>query len=141
MTTVYLVTDGSYSDYRVLGVYSTEEKAKSAVELFHAQNDIEEFEIDAIPEHPPGMLAWSVVMEANGDTRLVRRESPLEDRWAPYGDGRACIFYLWAKDEEHALKIANERRTSLIALGEWTTDWHAWLRKKDIARGFAGDAK
>ena len=29
------------------------------------------------------------------------------------------IFSIWAKDEKHAIKIANERRVQLIANNEW----------------------
>jgi len=28
-------------------------------------------------------------------------------------------FYIWAKDEMHAVKIANERRVQLIASNQW----------------------
>ncbi len=33
----------------------------------------------------------------------------------------------WARDPEHAIKIANDRRLALIASGEWTTDFQQWL--------------
>lgn len=28
-------------------------------------------------------------------------------------------FYCWAKDKEHAVKIANEKRTVLVATNQW----------------------
>jgi acyl-CoA reductase-like NAD-dependent aldehyde dehydrogenase len=37
-------------------------------------------------------------------------------------------FYMWAKDEEHAVKIANERRAALVAANVWTTNYDAWER-------------
>lgn len=29
------------------------------------------------------------------------------------------MFYVYARDEQHAVKIANERRSMMIANGEW----------------------
>jgi len=50
MPTVYAVTSGSYSDYRVHAVYSTKEKAEEAINLAETsqwmQYDIEERELD-----------------------------------------------------------------------------------------------
>ena len=42
MTKVYMVTDGWYSDYSVLGIYSTKAKAERAKELYAAGNDVDE---------------------------------------------------------------------------------------------------
>ena len=51
--TVYVVTEGSYSAYHIIGIYSTKEKAEK-VKLYHSTlyecPDIEEWEIDDIPE-------------------------------------------------------------------------------------------
>jgi hypothetical protein len=35
-------------------------------------------------------------------------------------------FYMWAKDELHAVKIANERRIRLIESNSWDVDWDKW---------------
>lgn len=56
MTTVWLVTYGSYDDYRVVGAYSTEGKARFAAGVLNARrarhNDedarVEEYKIDAV---------------------------------------------------------------------------------------------
>ena len=75
MSKVYLVTDGDYSDYRVLGVYSSMEKAEHAKLLYAADNDVEEYELDAVPESPPGLLAYVVIMELSGDVSRMWQES------------------------------------------------------------------
>lgn len=144
MTTVYLVADGSYSDYRVLGVYSTPEKAERARDLYQADNDVEPFDLDAMPDAPPGLVGWTVQMDRDGNTRSVDRSAAPDAPyaldwsigWVPAPDGLPrpwesknapvtgpCVaFPVWASDAPHAVKIANERRTRLIADGLWTTD-------------------
>ena len=127
-TTIYLVSDGEYSDYTVLGIYSTKEKAQEAMELY-AANYIEEFEIDYLPPHPPGELRWTVYMKDDGSVMEAKRASPSETfkklesfrfssecLW-PKTDGRTLIF--WARDKEHAIKIASEKRREMIVSGEW----------------------
>ncbi len=57
-TTIWLVSDGSYSDYHVLGIYSTHELAVAAKEAHNAYNEIEEWELDQIPPGPPGLFYW-----------------------------------------------------------------------------------
>lgn len=49
---VYLVTEGSYADYRVLGVYSSEKLAEEAAKLLNSDNCIEDFDLDHIPPPP-----------------------------------------------------------------------------------------
>ena len=131
MTTIYLVTDGSYSDYRVLGVYSTKEKAEHAKRLFAADNEIEEYELDATPDSPPGMLAYQVSMLVSGDVKDTWQDTVegFESRWyvtAQWGADVLVVFNVWARDIEHAVKISNEWRAQIVALGLW--DLHKILR-------------
>lgn len=123
MSKVYLVTDGYYSDYHVRGVYSTMEKAEQAKLLYAADNDIEEYELDAVPDSPPGLVPFVVTITFSGDVKDVYRESAVqfEPRWyVTNWDGSPCgRFYMWARDEQHAVKIANEWRAQIAALGLW----------------------
>lgn len=130
---LYLVTDGDYSDYHLCCVCSSKQKADHAKKFYAAQNDIEEYELDALPDHPDGMFWYSVRMDRDGDTRSVKIEAgnhAHEDEWSPYGDNETVCFYMWATDEKHAVKVANERRAMLVASGQWTTDWHQWRFQK-----------
>jgi len=134
-TTIWLVSDGSYSDYHVLGIYSTHELAVAAKEAHNAYNEIEEWELDQIPPGPPGLFYWHVAMDRAGNSTSAKRVSnvratPFSCAWAPYRDNDRVSFFAWAADEQHAVKIANERRTALIASGQWTTDWRAWNQKR-----------
>ena len=130
MAKVYMVTDGSYSDYRVLGIYSTKAKAEKAKVLFNADNDIDPIEMDATPEVPPGMLRWVVEIDRNGNVHVVSRENcdyPMDRAsvWKPFdSDVTYLRAALWAKDEEHAVKVANEWRTRIVANNLWINGRH-----------------
>ena len=134
---VYLVSDGCYSDYRVLGIYSTPEKADEAKAFFAADNDVQPCELDALPDTnvPPGFFVFGVDMNMNGDVARTYRNSNDLMRgydWAPSNISRetGVTFYVAAKDEAGAIKIANERRIMLKASGELHTDWRKWFRER-----------
>lgn len=140
MKKVYVVTAGSYSDYRIVAIFSTpkaSEEFKRAVPDGE-YNDTEEFELD-----PPvvsllerGYSIWRVHMLIDGNTELVRREETdisnidTKGHWiwrrtlAPIYFGKGIpdilIAMVWAKTEKQAVKITNERRVQMIASGEWT---------------------
>jgi hypothetical protein len=132
MTKVYMVTDGEYSDYSVIGVYSTREKAEYAQTLYAAENGIDELELDHIPPHPPGELRWGVRILDNGDVVSVFQTTPDEDKCLQVESTRQKYwggevkpgrsFLLWARDQAHAIKIACEKRREMLALGTWDTD-------------------
>ena len=133
MTTLYLVSNGDYSDYHILGIYSTAEKAELSKKLHAAENDIEQMELDAIPQTPNGMFYFSVSIDKDGNSshpvnQGVERERYTHSREQPDGDGIRVIFYMWARDAEHAIKIANERRLMLLANGTWNTDYSKWSK-------------
>lgn len=53
MTTVYVVTQGEYSDYRIVGVYSTKEAAEALCKKlntrkYHDEAQVEEYGVDNI---------------------------------------------------------------------------------------------
>ena len=129
-TKLYLVAAGEYSDYHLCGIYSTLDKAEYAKKLYDA-NEIEEYTLDEIPAHPKGMLLYSVAMKPDGnDSRVYQRDaSEAEDayEWKSYGKSERFEFQMWARDEEHAIKIANERRAQLIANNLINIDWEEWL--------------
>lgn len=141
MKSIWVIEKGSYSDYRVVGVYSTKEGA----ELVCAKiNGEESYEPAVVSEWPldPGMEAinqglspFVVHMLRDGTTEKVWMdendfEYTLNDQptiWrrseAPAYQGKnipdCLIARVFAKDSQHAIKIANEHRTRMIASGEW----------------------
>jgi hypothetical protein len=144
---LYLVWSGSYSDKELCGIYSTMEKAQEAHEQFDADNDIEERESDEMPEHPPGMTFWNVAMKKDGSLWHGQFNYPTPSRESSRGRTKEyydpdydwtagvskktahVVFHVWARDAEHAIKIANERRVQLIATNEWTDDYGDWMKR------------
>lgn len=128
---VYLVTSGQYSDYGIEAVFTSKEKAQSYATGIYGANDVEEFDLD--PVEPPrlseGMGYFCVII-----TERDGASSAYDDYYEP-GHGMfvnegwevlkqstgALILRIRtiAKDKQHAIKIASERRASLIATGNF----------------------
>ena len=135
---VFLITSGTYEDYSIACICSTPEKAAEAVKLFE-ESKIEEYEMDAIPEHPQGLFPYHVVMATNGEfmvevanasmvksmevIKIPQRLSTSEvlNRMPEYCQAHGT-FYLWAKHEQDAVRIANEIRLQLIVENKWMRD-------------------
>ena len=115
MTKIYVVTSGSYSSYRVHGVF-TADKADYAARLY--QGEAEEYAIDELPDHPEGMLMFRVAMKKNGDSDVSQKDPDDTGGRCSFSSGRLYV-HTWAKDAEHAVKIANEIRGQKIAINEW----------------------
>jgi len=138
MPSVYLLTDGSYSDYHIVAAFSTEEKARLAMEFIGG--GIEEFELDAdLPSledlKTRGLFRFEVSMDWEGNTRSVTRllgaysaKDCLSERLTCYPLGWHPPNMAWAEthrygllanvlahDEKHAVKIVNEWRSQAIA--------------------------
>jgi hypothetical protein len=124
MTTMYIVTQGSYSDYHICAVFDTRERAEQFVALYGPDSDldIEEYPLNPeVPTLPAGYTIWRVTMEWDGTTRSVCHADPgdvLDDiDIIPYIDQMRTTVA--ARTRQHAVKIANERRTQAIAAGQW----------------------
>jgi hypothetical protein len=117
MKTIYILTEGEYSDYHIIATYSTRELAEEAQK--HCPNsDIEEYELDAleIPEHPPGHFAWRVNINAktnaiNYTAQQISLGVYSEPNEKYYDNVVYSCFevYCWARDKEHAEKIALDK--------------------------------
>ena len=131
--TVFALQDGDYSDYHVIGIYTTRSKAKVVQSKFGGT--IDEWPIDpGYHAINAGLTTWLVLMLRDGTTEHI-------ERWdvSGYDLAGSCklwrrskaLFYkgtntpdcldatVWAKDEKHAIKIVNENRTQMIADGKW----------------------
>lgn len=137
---VYLVSTGCHSDYTPRAIYSTKELALEANRFFGNENEVEEFDLDVMPNHPAGMYPFEVLIDQDGNVhkvcfvtyeigfnRFMKIDGKYEEMpdWVPdnsvgYGvrtltTQRFFTYRMWAKDEQHAVKIANERRAMAIA--------------------------
>jgi len=125
---IYVVTDGEYSDFHIEGVYESKELAE---EVHGVGCDIGEWNLNTdINERRQGLKRFNVMMLRDGSIHQVRdywrnNREPLDHKPADYFqfDKKVTLsiadFEMWAKDETHAIKIANERRVQLIASNQW----------------------
>lgn len=141
---VYVVTSGesSESDYRIRGVYADMEKAEHAKKLCGSANDIEEYRVNHIFKTPSSRFWHCVEMGRDGHTKTVKIEDGENEdgnenavQYIPYclwhygTKSDLMVFHMWAKDEAHAVKIANEKRVALIANNEWIVDKTEWKKR------------
>lgn len=115
--TIYVLIEGSYSEYCIIGVYSTEKLAEKAKNFCYPNSEIEEYTLNHIPDHPPGMKAWSSRF-CNGKLECTYQQSIncfeegeyefINEVLSKYNPESRVFFnvYCWAVDREHAEKIA-----------------------------------
>ena len=140
MSKVYIIEQGNYSDYKVVGIFSTMEKAQQIVAIINKGDEdgyvrdeatIAERELDPfINELNEGLKLFGVVMDYDGTTercvesgldyitelRIWGRTSAPAYRHSKIND--AVMGDVWARDVAHAVKIVNEFRAQMIASGK-----------------------
>ena len=140
MKKVYVLTSGSYSDYRINAIFSTIKLAEEFKKFVPGDdyNEIAVYEIDpdTVDLLKRGYSIWIVTMLIDGTTESCTRHevepyyvSDVGSKhiWrrteAPAYKGSempdALNSTVWAKTAKHAVKIVNEQRTQMIANGEW----------------------
>ena len=130
MSKIYIVTSGNYSDYSIRSVFSTEEKAQAYVNVLEHYEvidfSIEEHDVDEEAfELRDGYEQYRVWMRRDGDASAIlvppyKQEIGLRLHESPRGTF-TLYGIVWAKSEQHAVKIANEQRSALIASNQWST--------------------
>lgn len=148
-TPIFAVEKGSYSDYRVIGVFSTREAAEKLAAWTNAgASRMDVAEVAEWVLDPPcermnaGLTLWAIDMHRDGRVESgfelsrgidddYREEQRLKDDWAPslasagqwvpmVKTGKRRLYAaVLATDKDHAIKIVNERRGQMIAMGEW----------------------
>lgn len=131
---MYLVSNGRYEGLEILGIYSTIKKAKFAKDLYAANNEILPMEVDYLPKHFKDKYYYEVLMCKNGEIKKTNKISAQEykdnPKWIPYFDidpNDEVSFYVWAKNEDQAKKIADKQRLKLLKKGLWTTNGDEWI--------------
>jgi hypothetical protein len=121
MATCYAITEGEYSDYKVLAVFSTKELAEKelpnySIVLYPAKIEIEEFPFDPeVPTPPPGMAGFCCGTSISGDVFASARTPHEMAKCENVGEVKTGLFrkdyivLLWARDKEHAIKIAVQK--------------------------------
>lgn len=139
MGKVWIIEQGSYSDYRVVGIFSSSENAHKVCAWINSTEPYDRAEVaertldPVVDDLNAGRRQWYVHMHRDGTTETVRPNDStyhLENNghiWdrpnapAYKGQGLPALltYYVWATDADHAVKIVNERRIQMIANGEW----------------------
>jgi hypothetical protein len=132
-----MVTTGSYSDYSVRGVFTTRDGAEMLAAKYPPHYaEIEEITLDEYPDYPAGMLRYRVYFDIDGNSWATHCEPDIGDdsnsKCYPGASGKTMATYCWARDEDHAVKIANERRAQVIASGRWATTWDEYYRLNPV---------
>jgi hypothetical protein len=126
---VYVVTEGSYSDFHVSAIFSSREKAVEYMGGFPDQfNGIEEYELDA---EPPRVMSrcWHAHLRLDGSLYMPQSDG-VEDveeecRHGERGRGWTTVQNYYPKtlnwfngksyvSAEHAMKLAVEQRQKAL---------------------------
>lgn len=129
---VYLAWVGSYSDARVIGVYSSKADAEAVAKAID-DSYVDEFTLDAGPKPPAeaGLVLWQVesdwtslnVHDANKVGCYYSDEYEIGVARPMYGTQQKgtvpplpLAVYVYARDEAHATKIAADKFREFVAL-------------------------
>lgn len=127
---VFVVEVGSYSDTHIAGVFSTETRALAKANALHGR--VAAFELDAEDDFPAGLQSWAVYLsKETGEFKMICSEDTPPSDTEPvyqYADyeypkgpaARRLLGYTlriecWARDREHAIKIATDKRKEILA--------------------------
>lgn len=116
---VYIITDGSYSDYHIEAAFSSKELAEQYIEITHA-GDIEEYVLDA----PMPLPQTSVIMTKEGKVISTYRTLNQDIGFSYFysykdpDDPNMC-YIVETASEETAIKVVNEKRIQILALNLW----------------------
>lgn len=126
---IYLVSSGCYSDYGVIAVFEKKDDAQLFIDKFQTKDSYDDMEIETrdlnpfIPELKKGLKSYRVRIKKDGGIAECDLNSGMPSC------GIRCEFFFdiksnlvvdcMAADNEHAIKIANERRSAAIAVNRW----------------------
>lgn len=124
MKKMYLCSQGDYSDYSIYGVFDDAGLANAFAKTFDCE--VEEWALNPYEQEVRnGYKPFLIYMSRDGKSNCHECNDayPFDepDLWKRISFARKGDLYLHclAKNEKHAVKIANEQRTKVIALGMW----------------------
>ncbi len=126
---IYLVTSGEYSDYGVVAVFSSDEKARTFMRdyplNYPGYNNIEIFELDEPGDkYKKGKRPFDIAMNKDGSTESISycmnyEGDIIEMNLYYHNEGGTIDFTIQGRNIKEAIKIVNDKRIQLIASGEW----------------------
>lgn len=137
--TIYIVTAGVHSEYHIVGVFDSYDLAERCLNSM-SQSEYEDSRVEEYPLNPHkeslnhGLFPYYVEMDEEGEVfsciisyDLLKHFLKNENCSTyiknmvkiPYGWKNLLISVSWSKDSTTAIKVANQKRTRLIALNQW----------------------
>lgn len=152
---IYIVTQGEYSDYRIVAVFTEEADAVKFVETYKNGERrwySDEPEIETWPTNPYtseqlrlGLMRYEAFIDKDGNNARAHRSEtqgavvdPKHEHFVRvnFHDVETLNTVVYATCEKHAIKIANERRASLLANNLWDCLGKSVIRRKKSGQGF-----
>ena len=121
MAKAYVITSGCYSDYHICAVTLDKHKAETLKTVYekieYDEVNIEEYELDAhYDRFESGCKMYLVQFDCEGNIHHVcGYRSPDDEVIYETWGGRFINAFVWAKDQESAIKIAAEKRAKYLA--------------------------
>lgn len=117
---VYVLTEGCYSGYHIIGVTLDEEQAKIAADALsnsHFTVNCEEFETNDINVVKPGWKLWEIYFDekTHAITRIYRSEYPDCLGAVQLMRDKTFCVEVYAEDKEHAIKSASDKLSKYLA--------------------------
>jgi len=131
MNKVYVVTSGQYSDYGIDAIFTTKELAEKFIDSFlknYNEMEIEEWDLNPNEQHlKQNRKPYFLRINKEGNVSDVeQRDSSFGFKQnIPVCNTSYTHDKLWlnvecfADDESHAVKIAGEKRTQILASDSW----------------------
>ena len=126
---LYVISQGEYSDYGIVGIFSDRGMAECFINAFKSEGSYDEMRIEENyvlnpfePQLRSGVKSYLVRMKIDGTVlecehiNSNRATSSDDDKFDVDGNLIQSVF---AMDEQHAIKIVNEKRTQIIAMNQW----------------------
>lgn len=114
----YVILRGYYSDRHILAVTLDKKRAKRFEKLY-GDSYVQEYVLDRYAQGGTSTLFKINFCKSTGAVRGVWIDEygyEFEDGYIDdYSEDDGLIFYVWATDEEHAKKIAFDRRAEILA--------------------------
>lgn len=127
---IYVITKGSYSDYRICAVSTDKEKAEKLARLYtdrYDEAEVEEYDTDADVDLFEGRIPYEVRFTSTGEVSEVTKVAEYRTDFKPCivetfrrGQGSHPFIYvrLFASSDEEAVKIAAEKRAEHLGRKE-----------------------
>lgn len=142
MKRIYLCSQGEYSDYGIYGVFDDRHLADAFAKIFDCrveERPINPYKMELRKGYRPYLVYISRAGKASCRESTVAYPFQQENLWHRVSFARGGDLYLHciAKDDRHAVKIANEQRSKVIALGMWPKEEECPTHIQKIEQGLA----